>query len=627
MMTTSKQSGADTSVTEALCLESSSEEDLSEVTDLVLRGLGLASMDAMVSAKLATSLLSLSLSHNSFTELTNFEALGMLTDLNLNFNNLTASCVGPLSHLQNLRRLYMSNNSLSDDGLALISKSNSFRQLELLVLFKNGITNIQATQAAVAELPSLIDLELGGNRICGDPGYRHAIIRAGRKLKVLDGEEITELDVELAVEAVSAPRPSAVPKLKLRGIESSNVGSDAGDARSFGGFGDDPILLTYRASAVLEVSAVEDADSAEKIDGKADIEKLAGELGKTSGKRGGLVGRLRGTSVSKGNKKSAAAPDENTDNRNIAAAAGLLGINASDFEDDEDDRVDMRNETEQATKLNTQDPWSIVRKLLLKCEHLTDENTKLRRHQLIGAGGLADAAEMQRELERLRIENASMYLLVEENRSLKKENEGLTLENQELRMNKAKGRDVIPVLDLEKASAWEASLPAYPEVGIPTPRSSCQGSSRQSSSRASGSRPSSSRSRPSSSRPSSGRATSDTGTLYDDLGLQRPGTAGERIESGYLEKLREEAGLVRENPNDEDIWDDDEEEDAEIFDLIERNEAGLAKIRDDLAAANKEYVEFEKKAMAETANEVLQSTSGKTLSITELLALRKKIAS
>jgi hypothetical protein len=115
-------------------------------------------------------------------------------------------------------------------------------------------------------------------------------------------------------------------------------------------------------------------------------------------------------------------------------------------------------------------------------------------------------------------------------------------------------------------SAWPssdlASLP-YPDVGIPTPRSSSRGSSRPSSSR------------PSTAGSSRGRA------IYDDFGVSRPGTAGERIEMGYLQKLREEAGLVIDNPNDEMEWDNDlDDVDAEILDLIERNESGLAKIRE-----------------------------------------------
>ena len=136
----------------------------------------------------------------------------------------------------------------------------------------------------------------------------------------------------------------------------------------------------------------------------------------------------------------------------------------------------------------------------------------------------------------------------------------------------------------------EDVVPSYPDVGLPTPRTSSAGSS-VSSSRPSSSRPSS---RPSSSRPGSrsGSRPSTAGSrkgLYDDLGLERPNTATERIQTGFLQKLREEAGLTVENPNDEYEFSDEEDvEDAEILDLIERNETGLARIRQDLITANKE---------------------------------------
>ncbi|GMI03220.1 hypothetical protein TrRE_jg9517 [Triparma retinervis] len=160
--------------------------------------------------------------------------------------------------------------------------------------------------------------------------------------------------------------------------------------------------------------------------------------------------------------------------------------------------------------------------------------------------------------------------------------------------------------------AWATTTTAYPDVGVPTPRTSSRGSSRGSGSRPSSSRPS-----------TAGSSRGGRGTLYDDVGLSRPGTAGERIEMGYLQKLREEAGLVVDNPNDEMDWDDDlDDVDAEILELIERNESGLAKIREDLITANKELSAHENTPKVGNESKVSASVSASAGGGTKGLSVR-----
>lgn len=103
-----------TTLTAALALESSMEDEVAQITELILRSMDLTSLSASLSLSL-TNLTTLSLSHNSFTSLNNFRNLKNLKDLNLNFNSLTSACVAELGELHFLKRLFLSNNQLDDE--------------------------------------------------------------------------------------------------------------------------------------------------------------------------------------------------------------------------------------------------------------------------------------------------------------------------------------------------------------------------------------------------------------------------------------------------------------------------------------------------------------------------------
>ena len=376
--------------------------------------------------------------------------------------------------------------------------------------------------------------------------------------------------------------------------------------------------------------------------------ELARELEKNRKQKRSFVGKLRGNSVSTGNNSNAnnnansnsnsARGGESDDDADMAAdlvrAAAMLNVKEATLSD----FLSGERKGAAQVSLDMNDPWEILRKLLVKCEGLEEENKKMRRHQMQG-GALdvfgSDAEELRKELEDLRMENANMYLLREENKSIKTEIEGLKMENEGLRMKAGRGaegghsysdtRDTycankgVPGLDLAFKGAWGDGggssgggssgdgLPAYPDVGIPTPRSSC-------SSSRSGSRPSTARSRPSSAK-----------ALYEEGGVAGPGTASERIESGYLQRLREEAGLGVDNPNDEVVWEDEgDEEDVEILNLIERNETGLAKIRRDLVEMKKEEEEKENRDGKDAGGEKKRGGGGmEGLSVRQLLEMRK----
>jgi hypothetical protein len=273
----------------------------------------------------------------------------------------------------------------------------------------------------------------------------------------------------------------------------------------------------------------------------------------------------------------------------------IRGAALADLRDEEN----VSDEAHADPELDVSDPWEILRRVLVKCEGLEAENKKLKRHQMAGVGGIGvdEVESVKKELEDLRSENANMYLLRDESKELKREIAGVRAENAELRLQLARGRQGVPSLDFgggiggNVGSAWGEQLPAYPDVAFPTPRSSESGGSSRV-----GSRPGTAGSSRGGSRPGSGGGGGGgRRTLYQDPDVERPQTACERIESGYLQKLREEAGLSVDNPNDESAWGNEEDdEDNEILDLIERNENGLAKIRQDLVEANKEIGSWEK---------------------------------
>ncbi|GMH81724.1 hypothetical protein TrVE_jg3101 [Triparma verrucosa] len=655
-----------TSLSKALALESSMEDEVSSIEELILRSMDLSSIDASLSVAMC-NLTTLSLSHNMFTSLVNFRNLRNLKDLNLNFNKLTSECIEELAELKFLKSLFLSNNMLDDESLIAIARlsnsQGSFADLSTLCLFSNKLSSLPLLQRTLSLLVNLKDCSFEGNETSSKEGYRQAVIRSCKSLEVLDGVDIEELDHELCVDGDNddndgeeSSKKSAVPKLNLKSI---NNRSPTEHTTTFGGLNSDPILLTYRASEMLDVEKEEDdynyGDEEEGEDER--IKALADDLQKAKSKGSRkFVGRLRGSSVSKGaTSTSSTTPSHpnananantNTNNNNnsnkkaaedITRAAAMLNVHGVALSD----TFGEVREVEVPKSMNHNDPWEIVRKLLVKCETLDAENKSLKKHSINGGTSsnvtLSGMDEMRKELECLRRENSNMYTLIEENKGLRKELEVLKIENEGLRMGRGGGGQKgawsmggAEVLTLEDV------VPSYPDVGLPTPRTSSAGSS-VSSSRPSSSRPSS---RPSSSRPGSrsGSRPSTAGSrkgLYDDLGLERPNTATERIQTGFLQKLREEAGLTVENPNDEYEFSDDEDvEDAEILDLIERNETGLARIRQDLITANKELLDYEKKENKRdgkntntsqgNTNTSAPDTAATKLSVRQLLELRNK---
>lgn len=83
---------------------------------------------------------------------------------------------------------------------------------------------------------------------------------------MLDGEPLEELDLELFADDSSSKRKATVPKLNLNNVNSTS--STTTTSTAFGGFNSDPVLLTYRASEMLEVEKDDEYNYGDEVEGE-----------------------------------------------------------------------------------------------------------------------------------------------------------------------------------------------------------------------------------------------------------------------------------------------------------------------------------------------------------------------
>jgi len=245
-------------LTPQLCRESSGDDTLPQITTLICRGLALNSIPSPVATSLS-SLTTLSLSHNEFTSLVNFRHLSSLKDLNLNFNRLSGSSLSELSDLQHLKSLYLSSNSLDDSSLKVLAAPSSFPVLTTLSMFKNNLTSVSELRDMLSNRERLRDVTFEGNEVASVPGYKGVVLRGGKCIEVLDGEELEDVDYEMAEMADSGADNSNKMKLDLSklgtGAPSASAAAASADAHRAHGaqasLNSDPVLLTYRAAEIL----------------------------------------------------------------------------------------------------------------------------------------------------------------------------------------------------------------------------------------------------------------------------------------------------------------------------------------------------------------------------------------
>ena len=186
-------------------LEASGESSLEAVRTLVLRERRLTSLDEPLFAQLAACEV-ISLSNNMLSSLGPCSGLQQLSVLNVNFNRV--SCLEPLAHCGQLRQLFATNNKIS--SIAPLARCPL---LSTLSLFRNQLASLDSVLEVLRRLPALVELDLASNPCALGPPYRHRLVR-DLHLTTLDGDALTELDSELAVDFFAQPdafpvRPSS----------------------------------------------------------------------------------------------------------------------------------------------------------------------------------------------------------------------------------------------------------------------------------------------------------------------------------------------------------------------------------------------------------------------------------
>jgi hypothetical protein len=180
-------------ITEAYLLEFTGEACLEDITQLMLREFGLDRFESSKSLELERfeSLESLSLSHNRLTDLSGVSLCASLQDLNI--NNNAVRDIHPLSQLLELRRLWASNNLIE----ILIPLENC-KLLTELALFGNKLADLDLALTSLAELPKLETLELERNPCTMRTSNSRYMVVNRLRLKMLDGEAVTDLDYYIA---------------------------------------------------------------------------------------------------------------------------------------------------------------------------------------------------------------------------------------------------------------------------------------------------------------------------------------------------------------------------------------------------------------------------------------------
>uniref|UniRef100_A0A0G4HZJ3 U2A'/phosphoprotein 32 family A C-terminal domain-containing protein n=1 Tax=Chromera velia CCMP2878 TaxID=1169474 RepID=A0A0G4HZJ3_9ALVE len=138
--------------------EKEEEGDLSEVTFLVCRGLGLSSLSCRGSIDFLrlAHLEVVSFSNNSLTDIEPLRELVCLKELNVNFNKLTS--LAPLGDCQMLRKVFASNNRITS-----LKGLESCTELLTLGLFQNALEDFEENLETLSRLPLLHTLDMAAN--------------------------------------------------------------------------------------------------------------------------------------------------------------------------------------------------------------------------------------------------------------------------------------------------------------------------------------------------------------------------------------------------------------------------------------------------------------------------------
>lgn len=264
-------------------------------------------------------------------------------------------------------------------------------ELHTLCLFRNRIAGLEAAIASLRLCPKLRSLDLDGNPLALEPGYRHHVVRTLVRLEAFDTEPVRSLDRELAREffaqAQTAPQAvvsdgphrfkwNSLPKGKVRLFDSDKLNNN-------------PVALTYLANhLVSEPVAPESAASPTNDDDRTDESRRS------------FVGRLRDNTQRE--QEETPQVDEDDDERGLTSQRAQRAIAALE-----------QSHAPVTSATDASDPYQTIRRLIQYIEILQRELADRR-----------DSSATTRdssEIEQLRVENANMYQLREANAALRKD--------------------------------------------------------------------------------------------------------------------------------------------------------------------------------------------------------------
>ena len=378
------------------------------------------------------------LSHNLLKSLHGFAELVSLEELNLNFNQL-ASLDG-LDRCVKICRLYVSNNRLAKaEGLC------GLPLLRTACLFGNQLSGLDGTLETLRRCPKLREVDLLGNPLAHERGYKHRVVRCLVRLEALDGDPVMPFDKEMSREFFASERagggddgkktrPSTAPAPEKRPpLTNKNEAFDWAclpkeKPRLFGAQADDklhadPVALGYLAKHVLD----------HPMQGPAyrDGDWRADDARK-------FVERLRLRSATHKDSLVTGGP----------AAKGCADVDGA---------------TRVASAVDASDPYLTIRRLIALVESLQSDATRAP------AAPAADVADISRELERLRVENANMFLIREENASLRKRVGEKDADAGELRRLRSENADLAARLGEAEAQLQALHLAAITGSGAAAP--------------------------------------------------------------------------------------------------------------------------------------------------------------
>jgi len=239
-------------LTESLVLEYAGEDNTCDVNMLLARNANIASLDGLAGMQLP-NLQVISLSNNSIGPAISGLA-GVAAGLtSLNLNNNAIEDISPLHCCGHLESLFLACNRVRD-----ISMLEACVRLKELNVFGNLLPDLHQVLGPLASCPELRDLDIASNPCSFEDGCRYQVLASLPFLSLLDQEPITVFDEQMASESHSVEQKfggqlDSIDELQPTEQEDANNCSTTTQlVGESGQLNDHPVMLEYLAQSTIE---------------------------------------------------------------------------------------------------------------------------------------------------------------------------------------------------------------------------------------------------------------------------------------------------------------------------------------------------------------------------------------